>query len=127
MKKILLLATAIVSFSAQAQVSGPVVEKLRNGEACFVNFTTFYKNGAEAECNGTIARSVAYNLRFNKANATWTATGAVCNKGTNKTHTDVGPHPSDGYLVVWGAKFKFDGASKVFDLDGKEIGKVGCS
>lgn len=126
MKQIFFLISMALALGAQAQVSGSIVEKLRNGETCFVNIKTFYKYGAEVDCNGTIARGMTYSVRFNKADATWTATGYVCNTGRNNTHTDFGPHPIDGYVVIWGAKFKFDGDSKIFDADGKEIGRVAC-
>ncbi|WP_250530498.1 hypothetical protein [Caballeronia sp. ATUFL_F1_KS4A] len=105
---IISLGTALVSSAVDAQVK----ESLKNGSVCFVRFDQlFTSQGGETDCTGTIARNNPYNIQYHKSAGTWTATGPVCNKGMNNTHTDSGPSPDDGYLVVWGAKFTFDRCS----------------
>lgn len=117
------LVTSLVSSAADAQVG----KNLKDGSACFVRFDTlFTSQGGETDCTGTIARNSPYNIQYHKSAGTWTATGPVCNQGRNNTHTDAGPSPDDGYLVVWGAKFTFDQKGAVYDSEKRKLGQVAC-
>jgi len=125
MKYLLLMAVLLTHLISAAQADS-LEAKLQAGEECTVKFDTFYKDGSEVDCLGTIARGMTYSIQYDLDNGKWTGTGYVCNAGKNQKHTDAGPSPTDGYIGLWGMKFKYKSDGAVLDKDEKKIGKVTC-
>lgn len=80
-----------------------LVRSLTNGQQCTILFPS--RRGDDHL--GTIARGVAYTIRYDRDTGRYTTTGHVALQRRTQTATYGGPSPSEHRLVIWGEQFSF--------------------